>query len=334
MNQLDFSSSSDNIIDRYQDIGYTIAAIAILIPAIFWWKKFLGGGACKDVVDLYGKTIIITGANAGIGLETAKALAKMNGHVIIACRDTSKGSKAVEIVKEFSGNSNVECMRLDLGDLQSVRDFVNEFSKKNLPLHILINNAGTIAPHRITSKDGFELQLVTNHLGPFLLTRLLIDELKKTKGRIVNVTSAGHWLSTIDLDDLNWEKRKYNSNIAYANSKGANILFTVQLQKLLKGADVDVFAVHPGGAATELHQDMGAFHYHFINFLMFIAGKTLEQACQTSLFAAVSPSLQGKGGIYLADCKARRSAKYTTDEQYCNRLWELSSKMVGLTEEL
>jgi len=141
-------------------------------------------------------------------------------------------------------------------------------------------------------------------------------------------------LSTIDLDDLNWQKRKYNSNVAYANSKGANILFTVQLQKLLKGTGIDVFAVHPGGVATELHHDMGAFHYHFINALMAIAGKTLEQGAQTTLYAAISPSIEGKGGIYLVDCKMRRSAKYSTDEKYAKKLWELSSKMVGLPEEL
>jgi len=189
-----------------------VATAGALMTSYFLIRKISAGGVCRDRVDLSNKVVIITGANTGIGIETANSLASMNGHIILACRDVSRGTAAVDAVKKASGNSKVEVMKLDLNSLQSVREFAKQFQAKNLPLHILINNAGVMWVPYGKTQDGFEMHFGVNHLGHFLLTNLLLDKLKQSRGRIVNVSSGAQSQGKIPFDDLNWEKKLHTVN--------------------------------------------------------------------------------------------------------------------------
>ena len=201
---------------------------------------------------LDGKTVIITGANTGIGLETAVDLAKRNARVVLACRSVERGETAAVEVKERSGNDNVVFIQLDLASLDSVRKFAAKILEEEPRIDILINNAGVFNPTYRKSADGFELTFAVNHLGHFLLTNLLLDRIKEApSARIVNVSSGAYKNGLIDFDDLNPEQ-SYSSMKAYSRSKMANILFTRRLSKELQGTGVTVNALHPGVIYTNI----------------------------------------------------------------------------------
>jgi retinol dehydrogenase 13 len=204
------------------------------------------GGHYKKVNTIAGKVAIITGANSGIGKETAVDLAKRGGKVYIACRDIKRGEDALKEIKERSNSDNVHFLQLDLASLDSVREFSRKFHEVEDQLHILVNNAGIMACPKGKTKDGFELQLGTNHLGHFLLTNLLLDLLKSSApSRIVVVSSVLHILGRIKKDDLMSEKF-YQRWLVYGKSKLANILFTHELAKRLQGSGVTANSLHPG----------------------------------------------------------------------------------------
>jgi len=232
-----------------------VAAVALGLCFVRLVKKWLAGGVCRSQAKLDGKTVIITGGNSGIGLETAVDLAKRNARVIVACRSVEKGEKAAVDVRKRSGNDNVVFAQLDLASLDSIRQFAAKILEEEPQIDILINNAGVmiIPKHRLT-KDGFEMHFGTNHLGHFLLTNLLLDRIKEApSARIVNVSSIGHMYGSIDFQNLNSE-RSYSRTTSYANSKLANILFTHSLAKHLRGTNVTANALHPGAVGTGIQQ--------------------------------------------------------------------------------
>jgi len=280
--------------------------------------------------DLSGKTILITGGNAGIGFQTALALAKGKGHVIIACRSEEKAKEAVQKIQKESGNEQVDWMKLDLASLESVRTFAKEFKSKKLPINILINNAGLMYPTHQKTVDGFEINIGTNHLGHFLLTNLLLEEVKQGKGRIVNVSSVVHKRGEIKFDDLQLDKKWPGGMGAYANSKLANILFTNELQKRLSGTGVDCFSLHPGFISSEFGKDLPAYQRFFLGFIQKIVAIDVVAGSLTTIFAATSPTLTGKGGAYLDNQKIVKPAEKATNEEDAKRLWEMSEKLVGL----
>jgi retinol dehydrogenase-13 len=203
-------------------------------------------------VKLDGKTIIITGANTGIGLETAVDLAKRNARVILACRSVERGETAAVEVRKRSGNDNVVFVQLDLASLDSVRKFAAKILEEEPRIDILINNAGLYSPSFTQTADGIETTFAVNHLGHFLLTNLLLDRIKEApSARIINVSSSAHHRAQIDFNDLNSES-SYVGIKTYGRSKLANILFTRKLTKELQGTSVTVNALHPGAIYTNI----------------------------------------------------------------------------------
>ena len=216
-------------------------------------NRYFAGGVCYSKAKLNGKTVIITGGNTGIGKETALDLAKRKARVILACRNGERGEKAALEIRKASNNQNVEYRHLDLASLASVRQFAEQILEEDIPVDILINNAGIMRCPHWKTEDGFEMQFGVNHLGHFLLTNLLLERINEApSGRIVNVSSKAYLrCKGINFDDLNSEK-EYNSWGAYQQSKLANVLFTRSLAERLKGTNTTVNCLHPGVIWTEL----------------------------------------------------------------------------------
>ena len=310
-------------------VPLAIGAAAIVV--LYAGRRYFQGPKCHSTKRLEGKTVVITGGNTGIGKETAVDLAKRGAKVIVGCRNLEKGKAALKEIQERSGSTNVYLEQLDLASLDSVRTFADSILKSESRLDILINNAGVMMCPYQKTKDGFEMQFGTNHLGHFLLTMLLLDLMKKSApSRIVNVSSIGHSLGSgkIHFDDINFEK-DYSPYEAYFHSKLANVLFTRELSKRLEGSHVTANSLHPGAVRTDLER-----HFTFLQTLMVPARwymyKSPEQGAQTSIYCAVSEEMEGVSGKYLADCAIKEPSKGAQDDDAAVKLWELSLKLVGL----
>lgn len=280
------------------------------------------------MTDLANKTFIITGANAGIGKITAHELARRGAHVILACRSKAKTDLVVEAIKRDTGNTKVEFVQLDLGDLASVRKCAEELIGRNTPFHGLINNGG-LAGQRGQTKDGFELAFGTNHLGHYLFTRLLLDRLKQAgTARIVNVASRSHYRAKgIDFGKLRGKTRSFTAMPEYSVSKLSNVLFTKELAKQLAGTGVTTYAVHPGVVATEIWTRVPPpFRWLIKKFMI-----TPEEGAQSSLVCATAPELAKETGKYYdVGGKERRPSRLADDAELAKQLWVKSAEMTGL----
>lgn len=313
-----------------------ITAGAIGVAGLVFGRAYFKGGVCNIKKDLTGQVVIITGANTGIGKETARTLAQMGATVILASRDATKTLAVVEEIKAQNPSGTVEFMKLDLSDLKAVKDFVAEFKSKYQKLNILINNAGVMfIPAKTLTKDGFEMQFGVNHLGHFYLTSLLIDFLKKTApSRIINLSSKANMFGKINWEDLNAEKG-YNMVNAYAQSKLANIIFTKELQRRLGDSNIKAVAVHPGVVATELTRYVGAKWYMkgpialYDGPMLALFGKTPVQGAQTTLYCALEDHEKLQGGAYYADCKVTSENKAARKEESWKKLWDISEKLIA-----
>nr|XP_020481997.1 retinol dehydrogenase 11-like [Labrus bergylta] len=217
-------------------------------------RSYAAGGVCMSTAPLEGKTVLITGANTGIGKETALDMAVRGARVIMACRDVDKGEEAAASIRAACPRADVEVRELDLADTCSIRAFAQKFLREVNELHILINNAGVMMCPYMKTIDGFEMHIGVNHLGHFLLTSLLIGQLKRSvHARIVVVSSLAHNFGWIRFHDLH-SQGSYNSGLAYCQSKLANVLFTRELARRLKGTNVTVNSVHPGTVNSDLTQ--------------------------------------------------------------------------------
>jgi len=314
-----------------ESLAILATGCGVIAGTFYLANRHFAGGVCFDKVDLSDKVIIITGSNCGIGFETAKALAKMNGHIIMACKKSAKTEHACEILKMASPSKKVEAMELDLSSLESIRSFVSDFKAKDIPLHILINNAGVVGGQtRKTTKDGFEMSFGINHLGHFLLTNLLLDKLKETKGRIVNVSTNLHKDFSIDFDDLQYETRKWHAMNEYSITKLMIVSFSIELQRRLEGTGVNVFSLHPGVVRTGIVREASLGMRIGFGLAVSIFGKNTKQGSQTSIYAAISPSLNEKGGSYLADCEISKASDEANNPEIAKKLWDISAEMVGL----
>jgi retinol dehydrogenase 12 len=276
--------------------------------------------------DLVGKNYVITGANTGIGRNTALALAGRGARVIVACRSLDKTQPVLDEIKQLGGTA--EFVELDLASFESIHKAADELLAKNIPFHALINNAG-LAGKRGTTKDGFELTFGTNHLGHYLLTRLLLDRLKTSgHARIVNVSSQSHYdAKGIDFDKLRSPTKTVTGLQEYAVSKLANVLFTKELARKLEGSDVTTYAVHPGVVASDAWRQVPApFRWLMKKFMI-----SPQQGAHSSLRAATAPELANETGRYYhADGKEKRPAKLADDTVLAQTLWQRSAEWTGL----
>lgn len=280
-------------------------------------------------VKLDGKTVLITGANTGIGKETARDLAKRGARIIIACRDLEKAETAAKEISAESGNENIIVKKLDLADTKSVRAFSEQINKEERQINILINNAGIMMCPYSKTADGFEMQFGVNHLGHFLLTHLLLDLIKRSvPARIVNVSSKAHTMGSIQFDDLNSEKN-YSPLKAYAQSKLANILFTKELAQRLKGTGVTVYALHPGVVRTELSRHLSSALQFGLKLLRPFT-KSPVNGSQTTIYCSIAPELEKETGLYYSDRAATSCSRAASDEDVAKQLWEVSCQMLGI----
>ena len=280
-----------------------------------------------------GKTVVITGANTGIGKETAVGLAGQGARVVLACRNRAKAEAAATEVKSRSGNDDVELVDLDLADLDSVRACANDVLSRFERIDVLVNNAGLQLGDRTTTKQGFEATFGTNHLGHFLLTNLLLDRLKESApARIVNVSSVGHHFARggIPWDDLQCEHRRYRANNTYCISKLANMLFNRELAQRLPAEQVTANVLHPGAVRSDFgsSDDMGRFYGAFMKFggLFLISSKS---GARTSIYLASSPDVEGTTGGYYVRRKPGRPSKHAQDDDAAHRLWDVSEKLLA-----
>ena len=281
------------------------------------------------VNDLTNRTFIVTGANTGIGKITARELARRGARVILACRSRDKTQPVIDEIVRDTGNNAVEFIALDLGDLASVRRCAEEILARDIPIHGLVNNAG-LAGQRGTTKDGFEIQFGTNHLGHYLFTRLLLDRIKKSGGaRIVNVASEAHYnvKHGIDWAALHEPTKTTTAMKEYGVSKLANVLFTKELARRLDGSDVTTYALHPGVVATDVWRRVPRPIAWVMKKFMW----TPEQGAQTSLRCATAEDLRGETGRYYdKDGKERKPNKLAEDPELAKELWVKSAEWTGL----
>ncbi len=291
-----------------------------------------------DIPDQHGRIALITGANSGIGLEAARELARAGAHVIMACRNTPKGESAAASIRTALPEADLEVAQLDLASLESVRDFAGRYPHERLDL--LINNAGVMAAPYSKTVDGFELQLGTNHLGHFALTGLLLDTLLGTAGsRVVTVSSTAHKIGRIDFDDLQHE-RSYRRWPAYGQSKLANLLFALELDRRLRTAEADVLSVaaHPGYAATNLQFAATPSRIERVGSVLLnhVVAQSAERGAQPTLYAAVADipggSFVGPDGLgeMRGNPKLVTPTRAARDPDSARRLWETSEELTGV----
>lgn len=302
-------------------------------------------------INLSGKIAIVTGGNAGIGLETTKILAAAGATVIVPARDIEKAKKNLE------GISNVEIEAMDLFQPDTIDAFAEKFLASGRPLHLLINNAGIMWVPLQRDSRGFESQLVTNYLGQFQLVARLWPALKEANGaRVVNVSSLGHHVAPFNFEDPNFEHREYQTLLGYGQSKTASNLFALELDNRAKIFNVRAYSLHPGSiAGTELARDadmeifkqMGFFDEHGNLRPEILASlKTIPQGAATSVWVATSPLLNNIGGVYCEDCdiadllskdaQLHKSGvqPYAVDEINAKQLWKLTEEMTGIAFQL
>lgn len=289
----------------------------------------------SNIPNQEGKVIIITGATSGLGKEALKVLVQKGATIIAAVRNIEKAKKVIEEVKQTSPNASIDIQKLDLASLNSIKSFAERITTNYKRLDVLINNAGVMACPFSKTEDGFEIQMGVNHLGNFALTGLLMPLLKSTKNaRIVVTSSIAHRAGNIDLEDLNWEKRTYNTSKAYGDSKIANLYFTYELAKRLKNEPNAplVTAAHPGWTRTELQR-----HSLLYRVLNPIFSQSVEQGTLPTLRAAIdgkanSGAYYGPSGFmelrgYPIVVKSNDLSKNQSNAQ---RLWELSEELTGI----
>ncbi|HYB34459.1 MAG TPA: SDR family NAD(P)-dependent oxidoreductase [Mycobacterium sp.] len=300
-----------------------------------------GKWTTADVPDQSDRAAVVTGANTGIGYHAAAVLAHRGAHVVLAVRNLEKGNAALARIKAANPNADVTLQELDLSSLDSVRAAADALRSAYPRIDLLINNAGVMWTPKQVTKDGFELQFGTNHLGHFALTGLLLDHLLGVRGsRVVTVSSVGHRIrAAIHFDDLQWERR-YDRVAAYGQSKLANLLFTYELQQRLaaQGKNTIAVAAHPGSSNTELTRNLPAILKPAVAVFAPLMFQSAAMGAWPTLRAATDPAVEG-GQYYGPDGlgeqrghpKLVQSSAQSHDEELQRRLWAVSEELTGVT---
>ena len=302
-------------------------------------------------INLPGKRILVTGVSAGLGIETARALAAHGAHVVGAARDLTKAKAATAQVRADAAKGSIELVELDLANLKSVRSCADGLLAKDQPFDVVIANAGVMATPLGHTVDGFETQFGTNHLGHFVFVNR-IAPLLRTGSRLINLSSSGHRYSNVDLEDPNFERTPYEPFVAYGRSKTANILFAVAFDERHRGRGIRAAAVHPGGIQTELarHIDPARLNAIIEQLSQQLAAegkpfqwKTIPQGAATSVWAGVVAPTDAVGGKYCENCHVGQVVPddaiisaisegvrgYALDSKMAAALWKKSEEMVG-----
>lgn len=287
--------------------------------------------------DMQGKTVVVTGGNSGMGFETAAALATMGARVLVTARNADKGRAAIAaLAQRTGGEGRCQLVVFDLADLSSVRRGAAEILDVAPRLDVLVNNAGAVLSERAETVDGLEATFATNHLGPFLLTNLLLERIRASgPSRIVNVASTAHAVARqgIPFDDLQSEHR-YAGMRVYGQSKLANILFTLELARRLEGSGVTANSLHPGTVRTGYGADGDA------RGLLALGIKIASpfflspaKGARTSIYLASSPEVAGVSGEYFVKCRPKEPRRWAQDPDAARRLWQVSEELVGLAPQ-
>jgi NAD(P)-dependent dehydrogenase (short-subunit alcohol dehydrogenase family) len=296
-------------------------------------------------IDLSGKTAMVTGASSGLGIETARALASAGARVMMPVRDRAKGEGVAQDIRASSGSDDVSVMDMDLSEPASVRSCAKSFLADGGPLHILINNAGIMACPLERTPKGWESQFATNHFGHYLLTTLLLPALERGgPSRVVNLSSTGHHIASVDFDDPHYVTRDYDKWNAYGQAKTANVLFSVGFNARYEGRGITANAVHPGGIMTGLQKDLTQEEMNALGWFdeqgnVREGFKTPAGGAATATWAATTPLLESRGGLYLEDCNVAAMADpdlpyhgvqlHAIDPEAAERLWVLSETMLA-----
>ncbi len=284
------------------------------------------------MADLSGKTVVITGGNSGIGLETAVALAGMGATVAITARNPAKGATALADITARSGSNAVHVVPLDLASLASVRACAADLQQRFARLDVLVNNAGGTLSNRRVTEDGFEMTFGVNHLGHFLLTNLLLARIEQSApARIITVASGAHLMARrgLDFDDLQTERHRYRGFQVYCRSKLANVLFSNELARRVEGTGVTSNAMHPGWVGTNFGREGDTGFLGTFAAIGKVFAKSPQQGADTVVYLASSPDVEGVNGQYFAERKMQKTSAIAADPAVAQRLWEVSEKLVG-----
>nr|CAB3265505.1 retinol dehydrogenase 13-like [Phallusia mammillata] len=326
-----------------------ISFTASLFGGVFLLREYTGGRKCPSNDRMDGKVVLITGANTGIGKETAKEIAKRGAVVILGCRHMGKCAATAVEIRNVSQNKNVKCHFIDLANLDSVTEFVKEIKNEQQHIDVLVNNAGVMKPRSPkttpNTDDGFERQFGVNHLGHFLLTNLLLDQLTngESPGRVINVTSDAYQKGKVDIDDIEKNELKGDNRLTelYYQSKLANVLFTKVLsdrsrENLKKRVTCN--CVNPGVAHTGIGRHANVPFYsvgvHMFKPLTWMAMRTPRQAAQTSIYLACDSALANVTGAYFDDCKKVEDTKDMCDGVVAEKLWKASEEWTNLNQRM
>lgn len=287
-----------------------------------------------ELQSLSGKTCIVTGANSGIGLETARGLARMGAHVVLVCRNVEKGRTALTEIQRGVPTARLDLLIADVSSLASVRTLAAQLLEKYPRVDVLINNAGTAIPKRTLSADGIEMTVAGNHLGAFLLTLLLLDRLRASApSRIVNVSSEAQRRAQLDMNDIQFEHRKYSSIGAYGQSKVLMNACTFELARRLEGTDVTANCLHPGVVATNIWHGGEADQPLFFKLLVRVFKPFMldsKKGAEVSLYLAASPEVAKVTGEYFVKSKPAPSNPIERDPKVAAEIWQWSEKMTGV----
>jgi NAD(P)-dependent dehydrogenase (short-subunit alcohol dehydrogenase family) len=278
-----------------------------------------------------GQTCLVTGANSGIGKETALGLAKMGARVVLVCRNQEKGERALADIRREAASSPLELLVADMSSFRSVRALAAQIARRHPRLDVLINNAGAAVRYRTLSADGIEMTVAGNHLGAALLTMLLLDLLKASApSRIVNVSSEAHRSARLDLNDLQYERRKYNALAAYGQSKLLMNAFTFELARRLEGSRVTANCLHPGVVATNIVPANAPLAVKIIFSVMKPFLLSPAKGAAVSLYLASSPDVANVSGKYFVKSKAVDANPVSRDPQVMAAVWQWTEKMIGV----